>query len=147
MKNVPNPVLKALEVLIGEWEIEIKFPVDPPGTVTGRASFEWLDDGSFLMMRAGNKTGGPPQSISVIGRDNALETYALIYFDDRGVSRIYNMSFTGNVWKQWRQSPEFSQRFTGTLSADGKTINAEWEISQDNETWEHDFYMTYAKVR
>lgn len=146
MKNVPNPVLKDLEVLVGEWDIEITFPINPPGTVLGRASFEWLDDGSFLMMRSGNKTGGPPQSISVIGRDNARETYTMLYFDDRGVSRIYNMSFTGSEWKQWREAPEFSQHFTGTLSNDGHTINAEWEISKDGVTWEHDFYLTYSKV-
>ena len=40
MENVPNPVLKDLEVLVGEWEIEITFPTNPPGTVLGRASVE-----------------------------------------------------------------------------------------------------------
>lgn len=147
MENIPNPVLKDLEVLIGEWEIEITFPANPPGTVLGRASFEWLDDGSFLMMRSGNRTGGPPQSVSVIGRDNALETYTMLYFDDRGVSRIYNMSFKDHEWKQWRESPDFWQRFTGTLSDDGNTISAEWENSKDGVSWKHDFYLTYRKVK
>jgi hypothetical protein len=147
MENIPNPVLKDLGPLIGEWNIEITFPNDPPGTVFGRAIFEWFDDGSFLLIRSGNNTGGPPQSVSMVSRDDTLEAYTMLYFDDRGVSRIYNMSFKDNVWKQWREAPNFLQRFTGTLSADGKTISAEWQNSPDGVIWAHDFYLTYTKVR
>ena len=41
---------------------------------------------------------------------------------------------------------DFSQRFTGTFSEDGKTIEGRWEISHDGETWETDFDMTYTKI-
>jgi hypothetical protein len=40
---------------------------------------------------------------------------------------------------------DFSQRFTGTFSADGTTIVGGWEICHDATTWEHDFNLTYAR--
>ena len=55
------------------------------------------------------------------------------YFDSRGVARVYKMSVEEGVWKLWRDEPDFSpldfsQRFTGTFSADGTTIAGRWEI-------------------
>jgi hypothetical protein len=60
------------------------------------------------------------------------------------------MSLEDGVWKLWREEPDFSpldfsQRFTGTFSDDGKTIGGRWEISQDGKTWELDFDLTYKK--
>ena len=34
---------------------------------------------------------------------------------------------------------EFSQRFTGTFSADGRRIDGRWESAQDGSDWELDF--------
>ena len=49
-------------------------------------------------------------------------------------------------WKPDFTPLDFSQRFTGTFSDDGKTIAGPWEISHDGKTWEHDFDLTYTKV-
>jgi len=51
------------------------------------------------------------------------------------------------VWKLWRDAPGFSQRFTGTFSDDGRTIKGRWEKSGDGAQWDHDFDLTYTKVR
>jgi len=56
------------------------------------------------------------------------------------------MTFSGSVWKMWRQAPGFWQRFSGTLSDDGSSITAMWEKSPDGSTWEHDFDLIYSKV-
>ena len=40
----PNPALKELEALIGEWEVEVP---ESPGQ-RGRATFEWLEGGAYL---------------------------------------------------------------------------------------------------
>ena len=61
------------------------------------------------------------------------------------------MSFEDRVWKLWRDEPnfsplDFSQRFTGIFSEDGKTIAGAWETSYDGKTWEHDFDLTYTKA-
>lgn len=145
-----NSALKDLEVLIGHWDMELsnaEFLPDPSTKVRGHANFEWIEDGDYLVMRQGDKTAGPPYSTSIIGRDEAEETYHMLYVDDRGVSRIYKMSLAGNEWRQWRESAGFSQRFRGSISADGNTISASWEKSYDGETWEHDFDVLYVRAQ
>jgi hypothetical protein len=146
MAEIANPELKDLEPLVGKWNIELRFPMDPPGTVHTTASFEWIEDGAFLKMDSGEKGKGTPHVVCVIGRDNDTETYTMLYLDNRGVSRIYNMSFKGGEWKQWRESPDFWQRFTGVLSPDGNTITAKWENSKDGVDWKHDFDLIYTRI-
>jgi hypothetical protein len=62
------------------------------------------------------------------------------------------MRFSDGVWTLLRDSPDFSplsfsQRFTGTFGDDGDTIRGPWETSNDGSTWEHDFDLTYTRVR
>jgi hypothetical protein len=56
------------------------------------------------------------------------------------------MSLNDGVWKLWRTAPGFSQRFSGTIAADGRTIQGAWEKSRDGAAWQHDFRLTYTKV-
>jgi hypothetical protein len=145
-----NPALERLNVLVGEWNIEItemSFDEDKTAVVRGRASFEWIEGRAFLIERSEVPDTEFPRGISVIGPDDSAETYGMLYFDSRGVSRIYQMSLSGNVWKLWRDFPGFSQRFIGTFSDDRKIISARWEKSDDGSNWELDFKLTYTKVR
>lgn len=145
-----NPALKPLEGWIGEWEMELShasFLPDPSDTVKGLISFEWVQAGAFLLMRMGDKPPGSPAAMWLIGRDEATPNYTVLYCDDRGVSRVYEMSFTDRVWKMWREAPGFSQRFKGKFSDDGNTVTASWEKSFDGTKWEHDFNVTYTKRR
>src|SRR5215213_1482660 len=142
-----NLALAPLEILVGTWRAEAVFPNDPPGTVHGRVSFEWLNGGTLLVMRSEVAEAGPPSSYSVFGRDDASEGrsgYSMLYADERGVSRIYEMEFGDGAWTLQRDNPGFSQRFTGTLDAAGTTITARWEKSTDGTHWEHDFDLTYT---
>jgi uncharacterized protein YndB with AHSA1/START domain len=144
-----NPALDPLKVLVGDWNMELSnaaFLPNPSDTVNGNVSFEWVEEGAFLVMRMGDKPPSPPQAIWLIGRDESLPDYKVLYFDSRKVSRIYEMSFADGVWKMWRDAPGFSQRFQGSFSDDGNTITAYWEKSFDGSKWEHDFDVTYTKV-
>jgi uncharacterized protein YndB with AHSA1/START domain len=145
-----NPALDRLEVLVGDWNMELSnaaFLPNPSDTVNGIVSFEWVEAGAFLVMRIGDKPPSPHQAVWLIGRDESLPDYKVLYFDSRKVSRIYEMSFADGVWQMWRDAPGFSQRFQGTFSDDGNTITAYWEKSFDGSKWEHDFDLTYTKVR
>ena len=142
---MPNPALRTLEVFVGEWETQATLAGQP--TARGRAVFEWLEGGAFLAQRADAEQATFPTTTMIIGRDHSSETYCLLYFDSRGVSRIYQMSLNAGVWKLWREAPEFSQRFTGTFSDDGTAIGGRWERSSDGTHWEHDFDLTYTRVR
>ncbi len=93
----------------------------------------------------GNKPPGTPDAIWLIGRDDSTADYTVLYYDSRRVSRVYQMSFSDGVWKMWRESPDFWQRYEGKVSDDGKTITARWEKSKDGATWEHDFDITYTR--
>jgi hypothetical protein len=138
----PNPALKQLEALIGEWEVEVpQFPGP-----RGRATFEWLEDGAFLRLHTDAPDPAPSATL-IISRDESSGTYTVLHYDSRGVSRVYQMTFDGGVWKIWRQAPGFWQRFAGTISDDGESIRATWEKSPDGSGWEHDFDLIYRKVR
>jgi len=138
----PNPALKELEVLVGEWEVEVpQFPGP-----RGRAIFEWLEGGAYLRLRADAPDPAPSATL-IISRDESSETYTLLHYDSRGVSRVYQMSFGGGVWRMWREAPGFWQRFSGTLSDDGASIRAAWEESADGSVWEHDFDLIYTRVK
>jgi len=145
----PNPALKDLEMLAGVWDVEISnaaFLPNPRASVHARTSFEWIEDGAFLVIRQGSKASGAPYSIWLIGRDEGAEDYVALYVDDRRVSRVYQMRFRDGDWQLWRQAPGFCQRLKGVMTKDGKTINAEWEISRDDgKTWQHDFDLTYRR--
>ena len=145
--DVVNPGLKAVDFLIGERQVALSFPSGLPGTVFGHSSFEWVEGGDFLIMCVGNKVMSAPRSSCVVGRDDSAKTYTSLYFDYLDVSRIYQMSWMGKFWKQWRHAPGFAQRFIGNRSDDGKSINAKWEKSMDGKKWEHDFRLTYRHMR
>ena len=143
-----NPALDRLEVLVGDWGMELSnasFLPHPSDTVKGLVSFEWVQDGAFLLMRMGDKSLSPPAAMWLIGRDESTPDYTMLYYDNRGVSRVYDMSFTSGVWKIWREAPGFSQRFEGKFSDDGNTVAASWEKSLDGTQWEHDFNVVYRK--
>jgi hypothetical protein len=70
----------------------------------------------------------------------------MLYFDERGVSRKYEVTLRDNTWKWWRNAPGFSQRFTGTLVDGGRTIVGTGELSRDGTMWEKDLELTYRRV-
>ena len=145
----PNATLERLSMFIGEWNIEItsmSFQADPSALARGHSSFDWLERGAFLIQRSEISAPEWPRSTAIIAPDDAAETYGMLYFDSRNVSRIYKMTFGGGIWTVWRDFSGFSQRFLGTFSDDGNVITARWEKSGDGSHWEHDFDLKYTKV-
>jgi hypothetical protein len=149
MKKIDiNPALKNIEMLAGEWAMELSnasFLPDPNTTIKGSVSFEWLENGDFLVMRQGEKNDSM-WATWLIGHDEDSQNYTVLYIDNRRVSRVYDMSFEKDVWKIWRNAPGFSQRFVGKISKDKKIIKAYWEKSADGKTWEHDFDMLFKRI-
>ena len=148
-KSINNPALKSLEILIGEWEMELtnaSFLPNKSDKIKGLSTFEVIENSGFLVERQGDIP--LPWSRWVMGRDDSEQNYSVLYFDDRSVSRKYEMSFNDDVWRKWRSAPGFWQRFEGNISKDGKTIKAYWEVSTDNgKNWKHDFDLTYKRTK
>ena len=127
---------------------------DAPATDAGASVvFEWLPGERFLIERWEVPLPEAPDGIAIIGADPEHHgNYLQHYFDSRGVARVYKMSFGDGIWKLWRDTPDFSpldfpQRDAGSLSDDGNTISGAWEICRDGVTWEHDFDLTYTRLR
>ena len=151
-----NPALDHLDALVGEWETEATHPYLPATVIRGRATFEWLAGGFFLIWRAGYDHPDIPDSIAILGCDDSSSSgevgptgggCSMHYFDSRGVSRVYGLGADRGVWRFWRDWPGFSQRYVATISADGNTITGNGELSRDGSTWEQDLRITYRRAR
>lgn len=150
-----NPVLERLDAFVGEWEMTMT--IDGQTVSGGRAMFDWIEGGTFLVYRgkAGDTSDLPSEmvensplpTISIIGVDDSHGQFTMLYSDARGVFRVYQMTLSDGEWELWREAPGFSQRFTGAFNDDGDRITGNWEKSEDGTDWEHDFDLTYTKVQ
>ncbi len=141
-----NPALSELAFFVGDWDMALSgasFLPDPEQVIRGNFGCSWIEGGAVLVMRQGGPT--PPLATWIIGRDESNPHYRALYSDDRGVSRIYAMSFIDNTWRLWRDHAGFSQRFEATVSDDRNSITGRWEKSSDGQEWEHDFDLSYRR--
>jgi hypothetical protein len=142
-----------LRLLIGTWEFEAT--KDGRRMGRGRTTFEWIEDGAFVLQHADAEPSpeDPPEWVAnspmpvtaIIGFDDTTHDQVMLYADARGVFRIYRMSLTDEVWKLWRAAPGFHQRFIGAIRDHGQTVDGRWEASEDGSRWEVDFEMRYRK--
>jgi hypothetical protein len=144
--SIPNPALNSFSILIGNWITTGTHPLVPDTILHGRASFEWLENGAFLITRSEIDEPNFPSHVAIFGSDDLADEYFMLYFDERGVSRKYQVTLQDNIWKMWRNAPGFSQRFTGTIADEGNTIIGKWELSRDDSSWEKDLELTYKRV-
>jgi ketosteroid isomerase-like protein len=142
----PDPAIARLEPLVGRWRIDAAVPPDLTADTAGEVEFEWLGEKAFVVQRW--RTAAPefPNGLAIIGPGDGDDEFVQHYFDTRGVAREYGMSLRDGEWRLWRDAPEFSQRFTGTFSADGATITGAWEMAKDGTTFELDFDLAYTRL-
>ncbi len=137
--------------LVGTWEFEPL--VEGRSMGRGRATFEWIEDGAFLLERSdaewtdpGWVENAPGTTQAVIGFDDTTDEVVQLYADDRGVFRVYRGTLTDEEWRLQRAAPDFHQRFVGVFGDGGRTIDGRWETSTDGAAWELDFPITYRKL-
>jgi hypothetical protein len=144
--SIPNIALEPLTPLVGQWETVGTHPLVPGTTFHGHTSFTWFEGGAFLVMHSQIDEPGIPSGIAVFGSDDASDAFFMLYFDERGVSRKYDVTLRDATWKWWRTVPGFSQRFTGRIVDDGRTIIGQGELCRDGHTWEGDLQLTYTRI-
>jgi hypothetical protein len=146
--SIPNPALQPFRLLIGTWTTTGTHPLAPGALLHGRASFQWLENGAFLLWRSEIVDDDRfPAGIAILGSDDTAGTFFLLYFDSRGVSRKFDVTLQGRTWKMQRNAPGFSQRFTGVIGADGDSMLGTWELSRDDATWQKDLELTFERLR
>ncbi|GCE29827.1 hypothetical protein KDA_53110 [Dictyobacter alpinus] len=87
-----------------------------------------------------------PDGIALFGSDDMAKTYFMLFFDERGISRKYDVTMTGNQLKWWRDEPSFSQRFTMIIEDNHKMVST-GEMSREGAAWEKDLALTYVRVQ
>ncbi len=140
----PNSAQEELAAFIGEWDMVGTHPAFA-AAANGHSTFRWLQGEALLVWDFDWEQPGPPSAISVIGHDDAGDSYSVLYADERSVSRVYHITIDGRTWKMWRDAPSFAQRMTGTFSEDGNKITVKGELSRDGATWEPDLDVIYTK--
>jgi hypothetical protein len=142
----PNPSLRPFEVLVGEWRTTGTHPLVPGTTFHGRTSFAWHEGGAFLLMRSEIDEPGIPSGVAVIGSDDAAGSYVMVYFDERGVSRKYDVTLTGNRLAWTRDEAGFAQRTTLVIDDDGSRMVGTGEMSRAGGAWEGDLSLVYERA-
>ena len=144
---IPNPHLAAFAPFIGAWTTVGQHSMIAGVTLHGRTVFDWHEGGAFLRIRSEMDEPRIPNAVSIIGSDDASEGFTLLYFDERTVSRRFDVAIEGGELRWWRTAPGFSQRFVLTLSPDGATMHGVSSLSRDDATWENDLELRYTRER
>ncbi len=144
--QIPNPRLAPLARFIGTWRTNGSHPLLPGVALHGRTSFAWIEGGAFLIMRSEMDEPRIPTGLAIFGSDDATGEYFMLYFDERTVSRKYDVDVRvdGLTWR--RDAPGFSQRMDLTMSADAESIVSRGRLSRDGMTWEGDLELTYRRI-
>jgi hypothetical protein len=141
-----NPALEPFKALLGEWNTAGRHPYVPDKTLHGTAVFEWIEEGAFLMMRSHIEDERFPDGVAIFGSDDGMGKFFMLYFDERGVSRKYDVRIEGKELQWWRDDPKFSQRTVLTIADDGKSIAGRGEMNKDGKGWEPDLQLTYSRI-
>ena len=142
--------MRRLEPMVGEWDVTLTnaWFLDSLDTeIQGQATVEWYADG-FLLLRGrfperSAEEGGSAWAMAFSHNDPRDEFLAL-YTDDRGVSRVFGMTFADGEWTLLRQDPDFHQRIVMGVGEDRIDMRA--DASEDaGTTWRKD--LDYIFVR
>jgi hypothetical protein len=105
-----NDAMRRLEGLVGEWDVTMThawFLESMDSEIKGTATFEWLAD-AFLVMRS--RWEDDSRQEFVFGRNDARDEYVAFSHDDRGVYRVFGMTFADGEWTLLREDPDFHHR-------------------------------------
>jgi hypothetical protein len=120
--RIPNPALKPLEFLVGEWRTT----------------------GAFLIMRSEVDEPRFPDGVAIIGSSDIAGTFAMIYFDERGTSRIFQVS-VGDRTVTWRRDdPDFSQSLTITAEG-GDRLVSQGRMTTKDGIWTDDLSQLFTR--
>ena len=144
--NIANPQLKFFERIIGEWRSTGSHPALPDLTLHGRVSFAWQHGGAFLVWRSEVDHPLFPDGIAIVGSDDEAGTIFISYFDERGISRKYDVTLGENGFTMQRADPKFAQRMTFSLEAGDARIVSKGEMSREGAAWEPDLSQIFERV-
>jgi hypothetical protein len=142
----PNPALAKLERALGTWTVTGSHPYLPGRTLRGHVTFERIEGGAFVRMHSKMDDPEFPEGVAIFGTDGDEDTCTMLYFDERGVARRYDVAFHADGFTWSRDSSKFAQRFRVTIADDGRTMESEGTMKKEGQTWEPDLRLSYVRV-
>ena len=96
--------LEPLTPLLGEWVAESKAFAEGRGHTTVTLT----EDGKLMRVHSIAEDQRFPESLMIVGADEASDDYTALYHDSRGVYRVYRMRLAEGKWTIWREAPNCS---------------------------------------
>jgi hypothetical protein len=145
-----NDAMRRLESMVGDWDVTLTHAwfLDSLDTeIRGSATVEWFAD-AFLLLRSTfvNRTAAQGGSawVLALGRNDPRDTFVALSYDDRGVHRVFDMTFADGEWTLLREDPDFHQRIVMRLGQDRIDMRA--DASEDGgTTWRKDLDYIFLR--
>ena len=138
-----NPALQPLAFLIGEWATTGTHPMVPDQTLRGRTSFAWHEGGAFLIMRSEVDEPRFPDGVAIIGSDGSGRLM-MSYVDERGVSRLLEVTASKESVTWRHDDPEFAQSVTITARGSDELVS-EGRMSEKGGPWSDDLSQRFER--
>lgn len=137
-----------LAALVGRWRTEgqtIQTREAPAVAIDAVDTYEWLPGGRCLLHTVDARVGDEKvEGAEIIGWDSALHAYVTLYCGTDGPNRYEATLAEEDGRRVWRmRSPR--DRFTGTFSDDGNSIDGHWEHLDDEDAWQPWMEVTLTK--
>jgi hypothetical protein len=120
-----------------------------PLKIDATDTYEWLPGGYALIHYADASIGNDKiHSTEIIGYDAARKIYFASFFDDQGGAGWEEISVEGETWT-WHGKDVMGVKYhrcKAVISADGNTIEARHERSDDDKNWELWMDVTLTKI-
>jgi hypothetical protein len=133
----PASQLKELDVLVGRWNTRMREIGNSPAAdfqAIGTDTYEWLEGGYFLVHHVDVRMAGKPYKVIEIigGYDEQSQSHAMRSFDSQGVVTVMQASRGADGSLMFAGEKARAKLIVG---ADGNTMQAHWERSDDGLTW------------
>jgi hypothetical protein len=121
----PDAGLKALERLVGTWEVS--------GGAQGRLTYEWMEGGFFLLQHVDlEQQGQRNKGLEIIGRLRPFGApgpgadVTSRYYDIHGNTLDYVYELEGDTLTIWGGEKGSPAHYQGRFSEDGTTVTGAW---------------------
>ena len=86
-----------------------------------------------------------PDGVAIIGSDDVAGRFAMTWFDERGISRLYQVT-VGDRTVTWRRDdPLFSQSMTITAEDGGDRLVSKGRMSEKGGAWVDDLSQVFER--
>ena len=129
----PNPALRALDVLVGTWQITGR-ESGPEGEIHGQSRYEWMEGGFYLVQHVDmDHVGHHIKGIEYIGHDPAADNLRSYFFGTDapgpfgGVALEYVYEVTDETLTIWGGEVGSPAAYKGRFVNGRDTVAGAWE--------------------